>query len=299
MVAISTHASPARPQVHLPRTWEQAADVLDACGPDASVAGGATYLMWQAAHGRPLPRHLISLHRIPGHAEVQAGSVGALASLRQVEQRAMSGAARALQMAASVAAGPSVRSVATVGGNLASGFAHADLVPALMALDARVHLHDDTSLPVEQLIEQLVDTRPDDLLMTRVTYNPGSAGDGWTGASVKLSRRGMDLSIALTAVALRVVDQRVAEARIAVGSLCDQAVRLKEVEASLLGTEASAEAVTAIVCDEHLQHLPFRDDGETTAAYRRRVAAPVVRRAVNVALRLGPHSTPQAGDARI
>src|SRR4051794_36219160 len=128
----------ARP-MHAPPTWEEASALMHAYPLDSAVAGGATYLMWRAAHGEPMPEHLISLHRIAGHDEVADGSIGALATLRSIERGPLTGAQRALTMAASVTAGPAVRSLATLGGNLASGFPQADLVPALLALDAKVH----------------------------------------------------------------------------------------------------------------------------------------------------------------
>lgn len=295
VLAIRTQTERAAPEIHLPDSWDEAAHILSAHGPEAAVAGGATYLMWQRAHGRALPRHLVSLHRIANHAEVAANHVGALASLRSIERGPADGAHRVLSMAASVAAGPSVRTVATLGGNLASAFPHADLVPALLALDARVHLYDGGILTVSEMLGQGLQGR----LVTGVSYPDGEADDGWTGASVKLSRRGMDLSVVLASVAVQTQEQQVTQARIGVGSLCDRPLRLSKLEEAIIGAAATPDGMTDALRFEDWLDLPFREDHEATAEYRQRVATPVLRRALSLALRLGSKGASRTGEARI
>jgi CO/xanthine dehydrogenase FAD-binding subunit len=280
-------------QVHAPATWEEAAALVSAHPLDSSVSGGATYLMWRAAHGEPMPEHLVSLHRITGYHEVTDGSIGALASLRSIERGTQIGAQRALTMAASVTAGPAVRSLATLGGNLASGFPQADLVPALLALDAQVHLADGERVSIEQVVDRGLLTSQ---LITRVTHD--LAGQpGWTGATMKLSRRGMDLSTGLVSVVLQVEDDEVVQARVAVGSLYDRPTRLGAIEAALVGADTSAETMAELVEVIGVKGRRFHDDDEATAEYRSRVAGPLVRRTLTLALALGDAGTPQVGDA--
>ena len=290
---VQTHAGGVGRGVHAPATWEEAAALLREHPLDSGVAGGATYLMWRAAHGEPMPEHLISLHRIPGHDEVVDGSVGALASLRSVARGPGTGAQRALTMAASVTAGPAVRSMATVGGNLASGFPQADLVPALLALDAWVHLADGERVSIGQVVDHGLLTSQ---LVTRVTHGLADA-PGWTGATIKLSRRGMDLSIGLASVVLQVEGEEIVQARVAVGSLYDRPSRLAAIEAALVGADTSPETVAELVEVIGVRGRRFHDDHEATADYRGRVAGPLVRRTLSLALALGPTGTPRVGDA--
>lgn len=279
---------------HAPESWEEAHALLARHPLDGAVSGGATYLMWRAARGEPMPEHLISLHRIPDHDEVLDGSVGALATLRRVERGPASGAHRALTMAASVTAGPSVRSLATLGGNLASGFPQADLVPALLALDVTVHLADDRRVSVTQLVDEGL--RTDDLV-TRVAHDLAGRDD-WTGATVKLSRRGMDFSIATVSAVLRIQDDEILEARIAAGSLFERPTRLRELESALVGADPSEETVRELL-DYVRIGGPFLADEEANAAYRQQVAPAVVRRALLLAARLEPPGVPRAGQARM
>jgi CO/xanthine dehydrogenase FAD-binding subunit len=249
--------------------------------------------MWRAAHGEPMPDHLISLHRIPNHDEVLSGSVGALASLRKVGRGPATGAQRALTMAASVTAGPAVRSLATVGGNLASGFPQADLVPALLALDAEAHLEGGERVPVSHVVDRGLLTSQ---LVTRVTHDLAEEA-GWTGATTKLACRGMDLSIALVSAVLQVVGDEIVQARVAVGSLYDRPARLPAIEAALIGADTSAETMAELVEATGMRGRRFNDDEEATAAYRARIAGPMVRRTLTLALRLGSAGTPNVGDA--
>lgn len=295
MFTIQTHAGRVGRRAHTPNSWEEASSLLSEHPMEAAVSGGATYLMWRAARGEPMPEHLISLHRIERHDEVIDGSVGALASLRRVERGPTTGAQRALTMAASVTAGPGVRTLATLGGNLASGFPKADLVPALLALDVAVHLSDGRQVPVSEMVDKGLRTED---LVTRVTHGLADE-EGWTGATVKLNRRGMDLSTATISAVLRVEGDEIVDARLAAGSLLDRPTRLRSIENALIGADTSEQTVREVLEFARLTGTPFLNDEEATAAYRQRVAPAVIRKAILLAARLGPTGSPRVGDARI
>lgn len=295
MFPVQTPAGRLGHSFSAPKSWDEARSLVAEHGTEAAVSGGATYLMWRAARGEPMPAHLISLHRIPEHDEVREGSVGALTTLRRVERGPATGAQRALTMAASVTAGPSVRTLATVGGNLASGFPQADLVPALLALDVTVHLSDGRQLPITTVVDQGL--RTDDLV-ARVTHAL-SARDRWTGATLKLSRRGMDFSIATVSAVLRIEDDEILEARVAVGSLFERPARLREIESALVGADPSEETIRELLHFVRVGGQPFLDDDESTAAYRQGIAGAAVRRALLLAAQLGPDGVPGVGQARM
>lgn len=295
MFTIQTHAGRVGRWVHTPDSWQEASDLLSQHPLEAAVSGGATYMMWRAARGEPMPEHLISLHRIKRHDEVLDGSVGALASLRRVERGPMTGAQRALTMAAGVVAGPGVRTLATLGGNLASGFPKADLVPALLALDVMVHLGDGRQVPISEVVDKGLRTED---LVTRVTHEHADR-ENWSGATVKLSRRGMDLSTVTVSAVLRVEDDEIVDARLAAGSLFERPTRLPSIETALVGADTSEETVREVLEFARLVGRPFLDDEEASASYRQRVATAVIRKAILLAARLGPAGTPRVGEARI
>ena len=283
----------ATQRLRTPTTWDEAAGMLREDPLDAAVAGGATYLMWRQAHGEPLSPTLISLHRIRGYDEVTDGSIGALATLRRLERGPLTGAQRALTMAASVTAGPSVRTLATVGGNLASGFPQADLVPALLALDADVEFDDGTCARAVDVVDRGLATSR---MITRVSHR--LAGEtGWSGASMKLCRRGMDLSVGTAAAVLRVAGGEIVDARLAVGSLHDRPTRMQALEAALIGADPSEETIAEVIEAVGVTGRKYVDDAQASSAYRARVAAALLRRVMSLAGRLGPDGRPAPTDA--
>ena len=265
---------------HAPTTLEEAAALLEAHRGQVRLAAGSTYLMLQAAHGDRLPEHLVSLHRIPGLDEVAEGRFGALATLRHVERGTRSGPDRAVTMAAAVVAGPSIRSLGTVGGNI--GFADGDLTSALMATGALVHVHDGSAMP----IADFVTAKPPDKIVTHVTHEL-RASDGWSGATIKLKRRSMDWAIVTISVQVRLVDGVIEDCRVAAQSLAPEPVMLPAVAAVLVGSRGEPEALD-YAAEAVTHRLEPREDAEASGAYRRAVAPAIVRRALLTALELGP-----------
>lgn len=265
---------------HAPTTLEEAAGLLAEHTGAVRLAAGGTYLNLMASQGETQPDHLVSLHRIAGLDDLEAGRIGALATLQRLERWTRSGPDRALTMGAAVVAGPLIRPLATVGGNL--GFADGDLAAPLLALGATAHLDDGTSLPVADFV---VD-RPPDRILTHVTYRPRAA-DGWSAATVKLARRGMDWPIVTIAVAVRLDDDgQVVEAGAAAQALAATPIVLPGVAAVLIGSAGEPEAFE-LAGEAAVHRVDVRDDAEASAAHRRRVAPAVAARAAALAVRAG------------
>jgi aerobic carbon-monoxide dehydrogenase medium subunit len=281
-----------RPQhLHTPGSLEEAAALLREHAGQVRLSAGATYLMLMAAHGEVLPPHLVSLHRIPGLDGLEEGRAGALTSLRRLERGPRNGPDRVLTMAAAVTAGPSVRTLGTLGGNL--GFPDGDVVPAVMALDATAHLDDGSTLAVGDLVT----ARPADRILTHVTWQRRRA-DGWTGATVKLARRGMDWPVVTISTCLRLAaDGEILDATTAAQALAPEPTRLPGVDAVLVGSHGEDEAL-AYAAEAALDRLEVRVDQEASAAYRRRVTPAVVRRAMRIALDAGPDGDVDLSEAR-
>lgn len=279
-----------RPKVfHAPDTLDEAAALLEEHHGDVRVAGGATYVMLMASHGEVQPTHLVSLHRIPGLETLEPGHLGALVTLRRLERWSRTGPERALTMGAAVVAGPLVRTLGTVGGNV--GFSDGDLVAPLMALNARVQLHDGRALPVAEFVEQ----RPA-AIITDLHY-AARAADGWSAATVKLAHRGMDWPIVTVAVALqRDDDGTVVAARAAAQALAPTPTMLPGVEAVLVGSQGEPEAID-YAAEAATHRIEIREDAEASAAHRKRVAPAVVARALEIAFEAGPDGAVELEEA--
>jgi CO/xanthine dehydrogenase FAD-binding subunit len=273
-----------RARFHAPTTLADARALLEHHAGDVALSAGGTYRMLLASREVEQAAHTVSLHRIADLDVVRRGGVGALATLRRLERGPMDGPERALTMAASVTAGPLIRSVATAGGNVASG--KGDLMPALLVLDAVVHLDDGRALPMVEYVT----ARPRDGIVTRFSWSV-TREEGWSAATVKLARRGMDWPIVTAAVAVRLdAGGVVVDARVAAGALAATPVVLPEVAAALIGFRGEFDVVVRAV-EAACVRLQPPTDAEASGRLRRRVAPAVVATATGLAVDLGPDGT--------
>ena len=109
----------------------------------------------------------------------------------------------------------------------------------------------------------------------------------------------MDFSIATVSAALRIEDDEIVAARVAVGSLFERPTRLREIEAALVGADPSEETIRELLEYVRVGGKPFLADDEATAAYRQQIAPAVVRKVLLLAAKLGPAGAPGTGQARM
>jgi carbon-monoxide dehydrogenase medium subunit len=237
--------------------------------PDATVLAGGTFLGILMNQGLLAPAALLSLARVQElrRVEVVDGELrlGAMVTHRTVEREVRDGWP-VLARAFSLVASPRVRNVATVGGVLADADYASDPPAMLAALDARAVLRSprgDRTVSVGELILGYYETciEPDELLLeVRVPPQPERA----TYRKFR-SRSSEDRPcVAVAAVngrdGVRVVVGAVAETPQDFPELCDG-------EPAELGARYA----------ERIEPL---SDSRGSAAYRRRVIAAEVRRAV-------------------
>lgn len=262
--------------VHRPASTAEALTLL--AEPDTEVLAGGTWAMRSdgvPTGGYVAVAHLEELRRITyGDDALTVGSAVTHASLCRTE---LPVAAAALAQAAAASAFPAIRTVATVGGNVAArSFAEADLVPALIALDAIatiVSADGEHREPVARLRE---DGCAQGELIARFTI-PAPAGR--RSAFERLTIRGAaEYAIVSVAVSVDLAGSTVTGARVAIGAaeaqprLCERAA-----EALLGGTldERAPAAMTTLVAE-----LSPRTDHAAPGWYRGEVSGHLLRRAL-------------------
>jgi CO/xanthine dehydrogenase FAD-binding subunit len=174
-------------------------------------------------------------------------------------------------------ASPTIRNLATVGGNLFVRQPYGDLAVALLALDAEVSVEGsggNASRPIAGVLEDGVAPRE---LVTAVGFDVPDPGAWFYTKAMR--RRQNSASIVTVAAVVLVEDGQVASARIALGGAGARPVRAVSAEAALTGSPLDRrrveEAADAAVEDAS----PF-DDAYASAWYRRRVLPVHVRRAL-------------------
>jgi carbon-monoxide dehydrogenase medium subunit len=269
--------------VHEPESIEEAVGLLASLGGDAAPLAGGTWVMRAPLRDEALRPQYVSLRRI---AELRAveranGDVRVGAGATHADIAGADGAHRALGALAEAArrsAFPAVRNVATLGGNLASPFPEADLVPPLLAGEAALDVaHPGGTQAVDVATWLEAPRRADALIVAaRVPAPPGRRS--WFERLTV--RAGAEYSVASAAVSVDVdADGRAVAARVAVGAVQQAATRVPAAEAVLTG--ARLERATGEEAGRAAgEALEGRDGLDAPGWYRLAVLPALIGRAV-------------------
>lgn len=223
-----------------PTSVAEASEILAREGRDAALYAGGTELLLVLKAGLLRVTNLVDVKRVPGLSEVRSEDghlvIGAAATHRMLE-RAPAVRARC-PLVAGVArhvANVRVRSVGTVGGNLAFADPHSDLATAFLTFDAVVRLGSrggERAVGLGDFVLGPYETvRADDEVLVSVRLSPWPAGT--VGAYVKFGvheRPTLGVGVALTTAAGVITG-----ARVAVGCVGPRPQRLAAVEGRLQG----------------------------------------------------------------
>lgn len=264
-------------------TVAQAVSALHDRGGRAKVIAGATWLMRAPLRGESLPQAVVSISGIGELNEIEIGATHLSIGSCVTHARLASALATAkefagLAEAAGQSANPAIRSVATVGGNLSTAdFAAADLVPALLSLDAEIEYHSADGakrMGLEAFLAIRTTLGPG--LITRIRVPRGS----FHTAHARLPlRKAGDYPVAIVSVKAALdPDGTFRAARIAVGSVEPTARRWTALEAAIEGRALSASGIAAVSTGQ-TGEFSGRDGIEAPGWYRVQVLPALVRRA--------------------
>ena len=255
------------PCYHAPTDLDEALGLL---GPGMSVIAGGTD--WYPARGRRLPEEdVLDITRVAAlrWIETKGGwtRIGAAATWAEVASADLPPAFDGLRAAARVVGGVQIQNAGTVVGNLCNASPAADGAPPLLTLDAEVEMASIDGSRRMPLTEFLIGPRKTALepgeIVTALQIPPQP--DGARGAFEKAGARAyLVISIAMTALVVRVRDGLIDHARVAVGSCGPTAVRLEALERDMIGTRP----VEVRVAAQHLEPISPIDDVRADAAYR-------------------------------
>jgi carbon-monoxide dehydrogenase medium subunit len=277
-------APTAASQLHVPASLADGLAVLAREGDSAAPLAGGTWVMRAPVRGERLRPTYVSLTGLPELTAVSVDGRLTIGGCVTHAQLAVAAAGhidlRAVAQAAARSANPAVRQMATVGGNLmTTAFPAADLVPALLALEADVVLarsSGEEQLPLHRLLE-MRERLDHGAVLARVVVPRLPV----VSAHARLTLRAAgDYPVAIVSVALQVAGDGVVErARVAVGSVEPVARRWRELEDRLTGRPVDAD-IAAAEAERVLNSLRGRDGVEAPGWYRERVVPALVRRAV-------------------
>lgn len=262
--------------VSTPETLAQAQSLLAAVGASAVLAGGTALMPW-VNQGTDAVTALVSLRKagLSGISiDGQTVTVGAMTTLSDLQDATALGF---LWPALDAIASPTIRNMATVGGNLFVKQPYGDLAACLIALGATATIAGPSGSRIEA-VERLVSAGAGQgEIVTQISFAMPVAG---TFKFAKAGRKALNAAAIVTVAAVvTLANGRVADCRIALGGVARHAVRAKSVEAALSGKPFDRENVTA-AAGEAVKDIDPVDDAYASAWYRTRVTPVHIRRAL-------------------
>ena len=263
-----------------PRSLPEAVAALAEHGEDAKVLAGGQSLIPLLSMRLARPTALVDLNDVSELASIElngATTIGSMTRHRTVERSA--DVARLVPLLA--AAVPhighaAIRTRGTIGGSLAHADPAAELPAVALALDATFHavsVRGSREIAAADFFDGYFTTalEPDEVL-TSVRFPNAEPG---TGVSLQeMARRHGDFAMVAAAASV----SPSGDVRIALINVSDRPVRATEAEAAMR-SGASIDDVAALA----VRDLDPPSDLHATAAYRRKVAGVLVRRALTEA----------------
>jgi carbon-monoxide dehydrogenase medium subunit len=277
--------------LYQPSTLAEAAEVLGGEGSEAALYAGGTELLLLLKEGLLRVRSLVDLKRIPGLGAITSDnghlSIGATATHRAVEGSILVRAR--CPIVAEVArhvANIRVRTVGTVGGNLAFADPHSDLATLFLTLDATVHLagpRSERDVDLGAFVLGPYETaRAEDEILAAVRLRPWPPGTAGTYVKYGVHERPtLGVAVALTAGE---GGDLATEVRIAVGCVGPRPQRLPVAEERARGRSLADLARHADeIAARAARNVDPTADLHGSAEYKREMTRVFLRRALVIA----------------
>jgi carbon-monoxide dehydrogenase medium subunit len=279
-------------QLHEPTTVEEASRLLEEYGDEAALYAGGTELLLVMKLGFASFAHLVDVKGIAELGGIAANGrtlrIGASATHLEIER---SPAVRerwpALAEMERQVANLRVRGTGTLGGNLCFSDPHSDPATFLLAVEAGVILRRGRGEPRRVAIGEFVlgpyrTALAHDELLTGIEVPAPPEGAAIVHRKLAFHER----PTATVTCLVRLESGRIAEARIAVGSVGPVAVRVPEAEALLAGSERSEALRDALRAAGEAASAAVGavDDAGGSAEYKRQLVRVLVERTLHEAL---------------
>ena len=280
---------PARFEYVAVDTADEAVALLAEHGRDAVLLAGGQSLVPMMNMRMARPAVVIDLN---GVHELDTIELDSALTIGALTRQARAGAAPEVAGAAPIVAEairqighPAIRSRGTIGGNVAHADASSELPTVLVALGGEMVARGPAgvrTIPAADFFVTHFTTALDGELLTHVRVPRAEVGVHT--AFLEVARRHGDFALVGTAVRLRLDGDGVCtEARFALSGVAGAPFRVERAEEALVGRrpdEAALADVARLVSDQ----VSPTSDVHATAAYRKRVAGVIVRRAIEQAV---------------
>lgn len=279
------------PSYNAPATIDDALRLKSELGADARVIAGGTDLILKMRDQLYSPSLLIDLQNLELDTisctaeEVRVGPSTTHSQL--LASADINAIFPALAEACREFAGPPIRNRGTIGGNIVNASPAADLIPPLLAYDARVLLASSGGIREVALAEFFTGPGQTILAVNEILTEVRLPNPSVPGAAtfIKLGQR-RSMAIALVSIATRLsLDKNglLSEARIVLGSVAPTPVRALDAEALLVGSKPTEELIVSAAIVAGKTATPITDV-RASEGYRNNMTEVLVRRALRTNL---------------
>jgi CO/xanthine dehydrogenase FAD-binding subunit len=281
-----------RPKTYcLPKDVDETVSLLSTHGKSARILAGGTDLMVQ----RPpdvetlVDLSSLSLHYIKDD-ETQGVRIGAATSVEALEhvQTFSTSPYRALAEAAGRMATPTVRNMATIGGNLCNASPAADLSVTLMAMDGVLivqGLKGQREIPIRGffIAPNATALQEDEMLIEiHIPIFPEKTGTSF--CKLRHHQTSVDIAIVNVATRLQLHNGQCATATISMGAVGPTPLRAKRAEDLLIGESLNEELLMQASQTAMEESNPI-DDIRASADYRKKMVAVLVKKSLETSRR--------------
>ena len=269
-----------------PDNLEQVHELIMSSPIPAKVSAGCTDIAIQLSQKESPPTRLISLKNIPvlsGIREFEDGNIFIGAAVSHADIAISPLLLRlfpALARASGLVAAPSIRNMATIGGNICTASPSADTAPPLLAYGAKAIIWTSAAekiIPVEKMFAgpSASILKPDEVLKGFVlTPQKGLVAD-----FEKLGiRKAMEIALVNVSIAIRLNDDNVCKKiRIALGAVAPTPMRAKKAEAKITDRKISRSLITQCAETAMNEIAPITDI-RASAGYRKKMVGALVEK---------------------
>jgi carbon-monoxide dehydrogenase medium subunit len=287
---------PAPFEYAAPETIAEAVAALAELGDEAKVLAGGQSLMPMLSLRLARPERLVDVNRVAGLEGVRREDgvlvVGATTRHAALERDPGIGdAVPLLRKAAPYIGHFQIRNRGTLGGSLAHADPSAELPAVVRMLDAEIEVTGpggERRIPAAEFFETVFTTtlEPDELL-TAVRFPVWGPGSGF--AVEEVARRHGDFALVGALAAVQVTEGRLERVAMALTGMGSVPERAESVERSLVGS-AVADLDVDMVGAQVVADLQPPGDVHASPAYRKRVGAALVARALTHAVQEATHA---------
>ena len=270
-----------------PKTLSEAFEILGANGNDAAMIAGGTDLTIALKERTAAPKIVVDLRHLRGDlGGITVGKgilrIGALATFSAIETSPLVGRyANALREASANVGTLQIRTIATLGGNLATASPAADSAPPLIALGANVTIlgrSGTRTLPVQGIFAgpKRNALQVGEIISSVEIPALEEVRSAWTRAAV---RNENVLSAVSVAVATTVHDGKFGASRVALGAVAPTPILAEAASKEMTGSRATADQAERVAALAAEDARPISDI-RASAGYRKHLVRVLTRRLI-------------------